>query len=353
MRTNQIKVNIIVPVFNEFEYILPFLQSLESQTMFDDSFYLCTVSLVDGNSTDGTSLLLEKWKDTVGDNIIVNIVKNDRRFVAPGLNFVIKQSCDDVIVRMDVHALYPSNYLDYLCNTLLGDTNLGNVGISVATIPNGTNLTAHAIAAVCSHRFGVGSSFRSIDSNEIKYVDTVPFGCWRRQVFEEIGYFDEDMIRNQDDEFNWRLGAKGYHIALLPGMSVKYYARKTLVTHNAMFYQYGVFKPLTILKSSAIKSFRPFFPLMFVVCVVTLVGLSAINAVFLLGIFAVVGSYFLMSLIIDNQSQIEFKRHSKIRRILMITVVLMSTHWSYGVGFAKGIVSVFKAERVKTMSQTR
>ncbi len=353
MVSKKIKVNILVPIFNEAKFILPFLNSLQSQSIFTHASYLCVISLIDGNSNDGTLPIIKEWKTNVSETI-VNIINNERRFVPYGLNLALKNSEDDnIIVRMDVHAAYPEDYLHYLCSALIQDTTVGNVGVTVDTIPNGKNTVARAIAAVCGHRFGVGSSFRAVDIDEIKYVDTVPFGCWRREVFDEIGYFDEDMLRNQDDEFNWRMRKKGFRIALLPGMSVQYYARETLLAHVTMFYQYGLFKPLTISKSSSMQSFRPLFPLMLVILVITLLALMTINIIFSLGFLILFILYFMMSLIIGKESKVDFKSDSKVFRTLILIVVLGSTHFSYGVGFVKGVLNIFSSKKSKILRHSR
>lgn len=353
MVSNQLKVNILVPIFNEAKFILPFLNSLQSQSIFRDASYSCVISLIDGNSNDGTLPIIKEWKSNA-DEATVNIINNERQFVSYGLNLALKNSEDDnIIVRMDVHAAYPEEYLHYLCSALLQDTTVGNVGVTVDTIPNGKSKVARAIAAVCGHRFGVGSSFRAVDVDEIKYVDTVPFGCWRREVFDEIGYFDEEMLRNQDDEFNWRMGKKGFRIALLPGMSVKYYARKTLFTHSTMFYQYGLFKPLTIVKSSSMRSLRSLFPLMLVILVMTLVVLSTINIIFSLGFLILFTLYLMMSLIIRKESKVDLKSDPKFIITLVLIVVLSSTHFSYGVGFVKGVLNMFRSKKIRILRHSR
>jgi len=128
-----------------------------------------------------------------------------------------------VIVRMDAHVEYPRDYISSLVK-LLEQSGADNVGGVCRTLPAGGSAVARAIAYGMSHPLGVGNSHFRIGSAEDRWVDTVPFGCYRREVFDRIGLFDEDLVRNQDDELNLRLIKRGGRILLSPRIVCKYYA---------------------------------------------------------------------------------------------------------------------------------
>ena len=164
-------------------------------------------------------------------------------------------------MRMDVHCTYPPNYVSVLVNHLLSNKKVGNVGACCQTLPGEPTLMAKAIALVSSSYVGVGnSSFRIERGAGVRLVDTVPFGCWRRSLFDNIGFFDVDLIRNQDDEFNQRTINAGFEIHLITDLSVKYFTRKNINSHAKMFYQYGLFKPLVNQQIGRITTLRQLAP---------------------------------------------------------------------------------------------
>src|SRR6266513_1339180 len=127
--------------------------------------------------------------------------------------------------------------------------------------------TARAIAAVLAHPFGIGASRYRLGSNEVREVETLPFGCFRRELFERVGLFDEELARDQDEEFSFRVVRAGGRILLVPGVVSSYYARRSLRQLGRMFYQYGLFKPLVALKIGRIMTLRQLVPAAFVLSV--------------------------------------------------------------------------------------
>ena len=347
------KVNVLIPVFNEIDHIAKFLRSLKIQTLLVQPEYGVTLSFIDGASFDGTTEVLCSWIEETCEEVDAVLVLNEERYVAAGLNKVISASNHDVVVRMDVHAVYPPQYLALLCSFLLQNDHVGNVGCRVETLPNGTSITAHTIAAVCGHRYGVGSSFRSVKGDEVVYVDTVPFGCWRRKVFDEIGLFDERMLRNQDDELNWRLAKHGYQLALVPDITVSYFARANLRSHIKMFYQYGLFKPLTIINSSSVKSSRSFFPagLILLIAVSCLMGIFNHYYFLLLPLLCV--TYLLMSFFVFIEFNKMFSQFKMLPAIFMICITLILTHLSYGLGFLQGITNFIFSRTIRSVEASR
>ncbi len=197
-----------------------------------------------------------------------------------------------VIVRMDAHVEYPRNYLSSLVG-LLEQSGADNVGGVVQTLPANDSPIARAIACGMSHPLGVGNSHFRIGAAEDRWVDTVPFGCYRREVFDRIGLFDEELVRNQDDELNLRLIKHGGRILLSPRIVSKYFARDSLPKLWRMYYQYGYFKPLVVRKLGGVMTARQLLPPLFVLCLFATAIAAPWSRLGLLAFALVAGSYLL------------------------------------------------------------
>jgi len=329
------KVSVIIPCRNEIEYIDVFLDSLRNQ---DYPRGLMEFIIVDGMSDDGTRQYLESiaCEDTL-------VLDNSKQQVSEGLNLGIKISSGDIIVRMDVHCVFPMDYISTLVEYLLKTPNAGNVGVPCETRASDTGLIAASLALVLSTPIGVGGSAFRVASPEIpESVDTVPFGCWRRSIFDLIGVFDTDLVRNQDDEFNQRILKYGFEVHLLPGPKVIYFGRAELLSHIRMFYQYGLFKPLVNKKIGKITTLRQLAPVALVVFLLTnllltlaLPAISIMSGIVVLGAYLVLAPFFL-----SNYSGCKFSIY------IPFVCCLILTHLAYGVGYLKGFVFGLSEKKV-------
>ena len=263
-------VSVIIPCRNEEGYIGTVLKNIQDQDYPADQM---EILVVDGESTDET--LSEINDMAIRDNRI-QILNNPGRIVPTGLNLGIKKSKGEIIVRMDAHCEYPGNYVSYLVENLQG-LDADNVGVAMRAYPRNSSLKALAISRAISSPFGVGDSHHRTGVSKPVEMDSVPFGCYWRKVFDEIGLFDEELVRNQDDEFNARLGKNGGKIILLPDIEIKYLARDTFRKIARMFYYYGFFKPLVNKKVGAPATLRQFVPPLFVLSILFVIGWLFLN----------------------------------------------------------------------------
>lgn len=218
--SNQIEVSIVIPCFNEENFIAKCLDSILISDFPKDKL---EILVIDGLSTDRTPEILRQY---AGKHHIIKLFDNPGRIPPIAVNIGIKNSIGDVIVRMDAHSEYPASYVTD-CLKLLHATRAGNAGGRVVNIPNGTGVWAVPIAFVTSNRFGVGGgAFRTGRTGG--FVDTVPFGTFRREIFVKVGYFDERLSRTEDNEFNARLRKAGYKIAFDPKIEIRYKNQATL-----------------------------------------------------------------------------------------------------------------------------
>ena len=163
------------------------------------------VLIIDGGSRDATRSRITALAER---HLEVRMLENPGRYAAHGMNVGLKEARGGFIVRADAHALYPPRYVEDLLRHH-GDPRTANVGGVVVSVPGSMSIPARVISEAMGSVFGVGPSFRTIQDERVREVDTVPFGCWPRSLFDEVGFFDETFIRAQDLEFNQRSPASG------------------------------------------------------------------------------------------------------------------------------------------------
>lgn len=257
----KIAVTVVIPVRNEEEYIAPCLEGIVKG---DFPIENLEVLVVDGLSEDRTREIIDNLSRTYP---FIRLMDNPLRTVPHAMNIGIAAARGTTIVRIDAHAKYPGNYISQLL-AWMAKLDADNVGGVCVTLPGSNTPEAHAVAAILSHPFGVGDShFRLGLANAPREVDTVPFGCYKKTIFDRIGNYDEMLTRNQDDELNARLRRHGGRIFLIPEIRVEYYARDTLEKMAKMLYQYGYFKPLVAIKVGKPATLRQFAPPLFAAAV--------------------------------------------------------------------------------------
>lgn len=323
-------VSIVCPTYNEEKYIEQCLDSILCQ---DYPQNLIEVFVVDGMSADNTRTIVTKYIQQYRN---IKLLDNPDKIVPPALNIGIKKSKGDVIIRIDGHCIYPTNYISRLVHELYR-LDADNVGAVWNTLPARNTSVCRAIAIGASHKFGIGNSLHKIGADHIIQTDTVPFGCFKRKVFERIGLFDLDLVRNQDDEFNARIIKSGGKIFLIPDLVINYYAREKISKMAKMFYQYGLFKPLVNKKLGSPATVRQFFPVLFLLGLIIGIPLSFINQyiaylyVFVLLLYWILAFYFSLK---------ETKKWKDWKIIHLLPTIFFVIHISYGWGYLKGVYKI-------------
>lgn len=320
-------VTVVCPIYNEEKYIAHCVDSILAQDYPKERM---EVFLVDGMSRDHTRDILQHY---LVQYPFLKLLDNEHQTVPYALNKGILQASGDVIVRLDGHCMYPVDYISALVHYLYS-LNADNVGGVWRTLPAKDTAVCKAIALACSHPFGVGGSMHKIGARDIMETDTVPFGCYRKEVFDRIGLFDEDLTRNQDDEFNGRLRKAGGKIYLIPDVVIDYTARPTLKKMSRMYYQYGLFKPLVNKKLGAPATTRQFVPVIFVTGILfcVILGIWWHWLYLILGI--VIAGHVLISLLVGVKHKCSWKE------TLMLPIVFFLVHWSYGWGYLNGELKI-------------
>ena len=330
-------VSIICPIFNEEKYIAKCINSILEQDYPKDDL---EVLFVDGMSKDKTRDIIKVFSL---EYPFIKLLDNPDKYVPQAMNKGIEASKGDIIIRIDAHAIFPKKYLSTLVR-YQKDLNADNVGGVMETLPANNSLQARAIATALSSSFGMGNSYFRVGATELRQVDTVPFGCFPKRVFETVGTYDEELTRNQDDELNGRVIKNGGKIYLIPNLVIKYFARDSISKTRKMFYQYGLYKPLVNKKLGSPATIRQFFPLMFVLGLIVGVPLLFIHKLFLYIYISILCIYLIgavMFAIKDSKDKSE---------VLILPYIYLNIHISYGWGYLVGMYKIFTGSKfeVKT-----
>jgi succinoglycan biosynthesis protein ExoA len=316
-------VSLIVPCRNEQDYIESCIRSLVAQDLPVGSF---EIIVADGLSNDGTRNILARL---AAEYACVRLVDNPGRIVSTGLNTAIHAARSKIIVRIDVHTQYAPDYVRQ-CLAVLQETRADNVG--GPWVAQGTGYMGRAVAAAFQSPFAVGGA-RGHNPHHIGPVDTVYLGCWPREVFDRIGFFDEELVRNQDDEFNLRLSRAGGLIWQSPRIKSWYHPRASLRSLWRQYTQYGYWKVRVIQKHGLPASVRHLVPAAFVLTMLILPIIALIWpwAWWLWGALGVL--YCACNL----AASMATARRSGLMLSLVLPAVFACYHLGYGYGFLRGI----------------
>lgn len=318
-------ISVIIPIYNEERYIINCIESLLLQSYPKQNMEWL---FVDGNSMDKTKLILNEYKEKYKN--LIKIYDNPNRTVPYAMNIGIKNAKGKYIIRLDAHAEYEKNYIEK-CVYYLNKTNADNVGGIAITKSKG--FVGESIALMLSSKFGVGnSSFRT--NGNSGYVDTVPFGAFKREVFKKWGMYDERLTRNQDNEMNFRIRKNGGKIYLSNDIIFSYYCRDSIKGISDMAIKNGMWNIITMKLCPGSMGIRHFIPFLFLISLIILPLLSMFyfNIIFLF-IFEL-----LMYMLLDIYFSIKISKN--IKYFFMIFILFPIFHLTYGFGSLKGIIKI-------------
>lgn len=318
-------ISIVIPCRNEARFIDQCIESVVAQRLERADF---EVLVADGLSDDGTRERVKHWMDREPR---VRLIDNPKRIVSSGLNEAIRHARGDVIVRMDVHTEYAEDYVQQ-CLVAMAETGAENVGGPART--KSRSFVQTAVALAYHSKFSVGGA-RFHEPEYSGYVDTVTYGCWPRRLFDEIGFFDEELVRNQDDEFNLRIRRAGGRVWQSAKIRSWYYPRASLSALFKQYMQYGYWKVRVIRKHRFPASIRQLVPGLFIGTVAALAAASlASNAArFVLGVVLVAYLTFAIA-----ASAWICRKRDNWRYTWIMPAVLAAYHLGYGTGFVFGLV---------------
>ena len=322
-KDRKVIVSVIIPIRNEEKYIERCIKSIINQ---DYPLENIEVIFVDGESQDKTREIVYKYISEY--NGIIKIFDNPDKTVPYAMNIGIKNAIGDYIIRLDAHSEYSNDYISK-CISTLEKTDADNVG--GLAITKGYGFIGDAFSKVLSSKFGVGNSgFRTNASSG--YVDTVPFGAFKRETFGKYGYYDERLTRNQDYELNYRIRKNGGKIYLNSDIKLTYYCRNTITGIIKQSYQNGKWNVITSKLCQGSMSIRHFIPLIFVLSLIILPILIIFNPVFTYIFLFEISLYLLLAILFS------FRIASTKGQILLLVFLFPLFHLSYGVGSLMGLL---------------
>ena len=293
-------------------------------------------------SQDRTRKIIKGYADRYS---FIRLLDNPRKITPTALNIGLKNTKGEIVIRMDAHASYEKEYISK-CVECLNKYNADNVGGIMITRPRANNFVGNAVALAYSHRFGVGHSFFRTGADKPIWVDTVFGGCYRKEVFEQVGIFNENLKRGQDMEFNLRLKKAGLRTLLIPEIVSYYYPRSDFKSFLKHTYKNGIWAILPFKFTSIMPvSWRHLIPLAFVLSVIIFGVLSSFFRFFLWPFFLIIGLYSLCSIYFSVKISIK-KRGLKY--LFIMPIIFGSLHIGYGLGSLWGLLKVIISKQFWT-----
>ncbi|PTX50635.1 glycosyl transferase family 2 [Melghirimyces profundicolus] len=290
------------------------------------------VIVVDGESNDRTPEIIEAFQQRYPGRI--HFLSNPRRTLATGWNIGIQHSEGEYVIRVDGHSQIPANFLSSTYRVAQRVPEASCVGGIVET--KGTGFWGEVNAYVYSHPFGVGNSkFRTTKTDWEGYVDTVPYAAYKREIFDEVGYFDENLKRNEDLEMHSRIRRNGGSFFLSTAIRSTYFVRNTLCAFLKKSYSDGKWTIVASKQGMDVLRWRHYIPLIVVLMSIILGAASFFSPVALISLFALIGIYIV--LLVGSSWGIVKEKGWKAFFPCMMSFFLL--HFSRGFGSAASFLS--------------
>lgn len=318
-------VSFVVPVRNEEVHIRGCLQSLVEQDYPAVDF---EIIVVDGRSSDRTRAIIG---EICQQNTKIRCLDNPAGIVPTAMNIGIRAARGEVIIRADGHNIYPRDYAAN-CVKYLEETGAENVGGPCMTVPANDSFGAKLVASVLSSPFGVGDSkFRT--SREEGFVDTVPFGAFRREVFDRVGMYNEKLVRHQDNDLNARIRKAGGKIYLTPALTTQYHPVKTFWALLKYAFRNSRWNAFALRENKGSMGLRHIAPGAFLTLLLVLLPASFMSAYARAFLTAMLAIYLLIGFYFAARSNAK----GNLALSLALPFAAFCFHLAYGVGVLTGI----------------
>lgn len=324
-------ISALVVTRNEKDFIEKCLLSLLNQTYPNNCY---EIIIVDGMSTDGTKQIIQNTLNDYNrvhnekEAIKFSIYDNPKKILASGWNIAVKQAIGKYVVRIDAHAYVDHDFLHKSVLVMMNVKDASCVGGAMQTISD--NKTGKIITEALTSPFGVGGAkFRYMNSSG--YVDTVAYGLYSKSVFDQIGYFNEGLVRTQDNDLHRRMRDAGMKFYYDPEIKSYYYSRNTLKKLCQQQFQNGKWTMINFRSRPGKMSLRHFIPFCFVMTVITLMLLGVIYPLFRVPVVSVILTHLICGLVFA------IKRTRIMSHIVKLPIIFMLIHICYGIGSICGL----------------
>lgn len=320
---NKLLVSVVIPIRNEERYIEDCLNSLLEQDFPKDQM---EVILIDGMSEDNTVNIINEFRRNYP---FIELLQNPKKIIPVSLNLAIKQAKGEFIIRMDAHSWYASDYISK-CIEFHQKVNAENIG--GPTLVKGNNPCQRAVAAAYYSSFALGGGKQHIKGYE-GYSDTVSFGSFKKETAENLGCFDERLIINEDDDFNFRLIKSGGKVFITPEIKSVYYPRDSYTSLFKQYFRYGFWKVAVIKKHKRPARISHIIPLLFFL----FLTMGLIGSLLFSWIRPIYLAVILLYLLLNGYFSFKNKHIVTFSGRLRLVLIHFILHFSYGIGFFCGI----------------
>jgi succinoglycan biosynthesis protein ExoA len=331
-------VSVIIPCLNERDRIGETLDSVRRQ----ETGYPIEIILADGMSDDGTRDIVQR---IAASDKRIRIIDNPAKSIPAAMNAAIRASRGAIIIRMDAHTEYKRDYIEQ-CLRVLEQSGCQNVGGPARTRSNG--FVQAAIAAAYHSFFSAGGA-RFHDVSYEGEVDTVTYGCWRRESFDKFGWFDENQIYNEDDEFNLRMRLQGGIIWQSPTIVSWYWPRESLSDLFRQYRNYGYWKVRILKKHGRTGSLRHWMPSLFLLALSVCGLIGFVCSPGFWGLLFMLASYLLAA----SVASLHTAARSRWSLFPALPLVFACYHLAYGMGFIQGVYDSLLARKSPRASYKR
>lgn len=228
-------LSVIIGVRNGAQHIGGCLERIYAQGLDPQTF---EVIIADGLSEDGTRDAIEGF---VRSHQITNlqVIPNPRLTLAAAFNVALPKVRGDYLAKVDAQSRIGPNYFRALMDALERHPEVAVVGGRFE--PCGDTRDSRAWAHVFSDPWLVGpAAYRYADKEQ--YIDTVYLGMYRVSVVQQVGQFDERLLRSEDTDFNYRIRQLGWKFLLVPSVSAEYYVRRNYREAFRQFHGYAYYR---------------------------------------------------------------------------------------------------------------
>jgi len=329
-------VSIIIPCRNEERFIAECLDSVIQQNYPQEKM---EILVADGISKDNTRDIVKEY---IKKYKFIKLLDNPQKITPSAFNIGIKNSQGKYIFIIGAHAKYKNSYISKCIETSI-KYNTDNTGGVWKILPQQNTLINKAIVSASSSIFGAGNAYyRKGYSKKIKEVDTVFGGCYKKEIFDKIGLFNEKLIRSQDMEFNIRLKKAGGKIILNPEIVSYYYPKSTLKEFFKHNFTDGVWTVYPVKITNVPLKLRHYIPLLFILSLLGTMILSIFWKLFLWLSLFIFGIYLMVSLYFSIRIACQEKN---IKYLFLMPITFACRHFGYGLGSLWGILTIWKIKK--------
>ena len=322
------KVSFVIPMLNERDAIERCLDSVLTQNYPRDKI---EILVIDGMSEDGSRELVKSMAQKIEQ---IKLFDNPRKRTPISLNIGARNAQGDIVVILGAHTKIHPDFVKHNIR-YINELNIKCVGGTQINV--GETPMQEAIGIAMGSLFGIPSAPYRFYKKK-KFVDTVVYAAYKKELFDTVGYFDEKLHISEDAEFNWRIRKAGYKIFYTPEIISYYYPRKSLRTLFKQFYNYGILRVNVIKKHPDAFKFIHILPPLFV-SLLLVTAISGIlipeTSLFFFSLLAVYLIYLITGAFITAQNT------QKPEYIFKLIFIFMTMHISWGLGFLRGIFKTY------------